>query len=240
MGTAGDIYGGLNWFYGVPEHAKSAKDDVGWSMAGIGADYVGLMQTVGQLGGSMGATTLATNIATPIISKGLMAMMAMSNLCGFGEPDNGLHFENGAKEFETVASELGETGAPGSWEGEASDAYGAQNDAHRGRTAELAKIDASVKAVVKREAGQLKHTRDTLDHTQTALGLSIPIAIGVKFSGPWGPAAATAIEIAAVAATLPIAVESLGRMISDSAHNATELRRAGGGYDRIAADAHVD
>jgi hypothetical protein len=79
-----------------------------------------------------------------------------------------------------------------------------------------------------------------LDHTQTALGLSIPIAIGVKFSGPWGPAAATAIEIAAVAATLPIAVESLGRMISDSAHNATELRRSGGGYDRIAADAHVD
>jgi hypothetical protein len=240
MGTAGDIYGGMNWFYGIPEHAKSAADSPGWSMAGIGADYVGLMQTVGQLGGTMGATSLATNIATPIISKALMAMMAMSNLCGFGEPDNGVHFDNGAKQFQNVANELGQTGSPDSWEGEASDAYGAQNDEHLARAEELAKLDTSVKEVVQREAGQLKHTRDTLDHTQTALGLSIPVAVGLKLSGPWGPAAATAFEIIAVAASLPIAIESFGRMISDSAHNATELRRAGAGYDRITADAQVD
>jgi uncharacterized protein YukE len=240
MGRAGDIYGGANWFYGIPEHAKGAGDDVGWSMAGIGADYLGLMQTVGQLGGTMGATTLAANVATPIISKGLMAMMAMSNLCGFGEPDVGVHFEHGAKEFQGVAQELDQTDSPETWEGDASDAYDAQNSAHRSRAEELAKLDASVEAVVQREAGQLKHTRDTLDRTQTALGLSIPVAIGLKCSGPWGPAAATAFELAAVAVALPIAVESFGRMVSDSAHNATELRRAGGGYDRIAADAHVD
>lgn len=241
MGTAGDIYGGANWFYGIPEHAKSAADNVGWSMAEIGTDYIGLMQTLGQVGGeTMGATTLAANLATPIISKGLMAMMAMSNLCGFGEPDNGLHFENGAKEFHGVAQELDQTDSPETWEGDASSAYGAQNDAHRSRAEELAKLDASVKAVVQREAGQLKHTRDTLDHTQTALGLCIPVAIGLKFAGPEGPALSLAFEIASVAASLPIAVESFGRMVSDSAHNATELRRAGGGYDRIAADAHVD
>ena len=241
MGTAGDIYGGANWFYGVPEHAKGATDSAGWSMAGIGADYIGLMQTAGQLGGeAMGAATVAANIATPIISKGLMAMMAMSNLCGFGEPDNGLHFDNGAKEFHGVAQDLDQTDSPGTWEGDASDAYGAQNDAHRSRAEELAKLDASVKAVIEREAGQLKHTRDTLDHTQTALGLAIPVAIALKLSGPWGPAAAMAFEIATKAPAMIIATESFGRMVSDSANNATELRRAGGGYERVAADAHVD
>ncbi|MFN6544259.1 EspA/EspE family type VII secretion system effector [Mycolicibacterium nivoides] len=242
MGTFVDVYSSGNWVNGlILEHPKSAKEHTGWAMAGIGADFVGFVQPVAEAGAKkFGNERVAAATATPIIQKALIAMMVMGNTCGFGEPDKGGHFSNGAVKFNEASNALkSSTTPPSSWEGESSDRYGQRNDEHQGRAARMAEIDEAVKSALENEATQNDVTRKMLDRCQTVLGLSIVPAVVARAIPPAGPAIATGIEIAAVAATLPLAIDRYLDLIENSARNATLIRRAGAGYDQIAAASHI-
>lgn len=238
MGDLTDIYSSLNYFYGIPEHAKSTGDHVGWGLAGVGADFVGLLQPAGEATATaLGAAKYATAAATPIINGGLLAMMGMANTCGFGEPDQGQDFEGSASAFHQVSDAHDGTRAPDTWEGDASDQYADRNDEQRRRAEALAEADATVQAVLADEAQQVDVARTMLDRCQTSLALCIPPAIALNLVPGWGQAASIAFQATAVAATLTPATARYTQLIGQAAENATQLRRAGATYDRIAEGA---
>jgi hypothetical protein len=234
MGDLTDVYASLNYFYGIPEHAKSASDHTGWAMAGIGADFVGLMQPAVQAGATaLAAGRVAAAAATPIINAGLLTMMGMSNTCGFGNPDQGADFERGSASYQEVSRSHDGTKSPGTWQGGASDEYADRNDEQRRRAEALAEADETVKTVLAREAQQVDVARKMLDRCQTTLGLCIPPAIALNAVPGVGPAWSLAFQASSVAATLTPATVRYTQLIGQAAENATELRRAGATYDQI-------
>ncbi|MDV3125659.1 hypothetical protein M1247_12100 [Mycobacterium sp. 21AC1] len=244
MGTFVDVYSSANWFNGlVNDHPSSMGGNdghVGWGMAGVGADFVGLLQPAAQeLGTKLGAANAAKAAATPVIQAALLAMMGMANTCGFGDPDTGEAFNQGSDKFKETGQSLEATMSPDSWAGGSSDEYGKRNEEQQHRAARMAEIDGTVKDALANEAEQIDVTRKMLDRCQTTLGLSIVPAILAKAIVPGGPVISLGIEIAAVAATMPFALSRYKDLINNSAHNATLIRRAGAGYDQIAADAQA-
>lgn len=238
MGDLTDIYSALNWGQGVVEHPQSAGEHTGWAMAGVGADFVGLTQALAEeAGAKVGNTRLAAAAATPIIRAGLLAMMGMSSACGFGGPEKGDRFGQGSEAFTTVSDALGSTKPPDSWQGDASGAYANRNHEQQRRADAMAEIDRTVKQVLDDEAEQVDVARKMLDRCQTSLGLAIPAALLAKTFPVGGAAISLGIEMAAVAATLPLAVDRFGNLAASAAHNATLIRRAGASYDEIASGA---
>ena len=101
MGFATDIYSSGNYWYGGYQHVTGAGENTGWSMAGIGADFIGFMQPwSAQAGKALGASTFVEAAETPIIEAGLLALMGMSNACGFATPDRGQGFGLGSDAFQ--------------------------------------------------------------------------------------------------------------------------------------------
>jgi hypothetical protein len=248
VGTFVDAYSSLNWANGlILEHPKSMdtrngqNGHVGWGLAGTGADLVGIMQPIAEWGAKkFGNERIAAATATPIIQKALITMMVMGNTCGFGEPDKGGHFSNGATKFREAEDNLNSsTTTPPTWEADAAVEYGARNEEHAKRAARMAEIDDSVKEVLENEATQIDVARKMLDRCQTTLGLSIIPVLITRAIPPHGPALATLMEFAAVAATLPLAIDRYLDLIENSARNATLIRRAGAGYDQIASASHI-
>jgi hypothetical protein len=240
MGFASDIYSSGNYWYGGYQHVTGAKDSPGWSMAGIGADFIGFMQPWGlQAGKALGATTFVEAVETPIIEAGLLALMGMSNACGFAEPDQGQGFGLGSDAFQKIEEALGSTGAPASWTGDASSAYSGQNDVQQGRAKALAAADRKIQHVLEREAGQVKATRDVLDHATTILSAAIIPAIaayGIEFPPGAGVALSTEIQIAAVAATVPYATARFEELGYHAIDNADEIRQAAEAYGLIGSE----
>lgn len=236
-----DIYEGANWLNGaVLEHPKSMETrngedgHVGWGMAGVGADLVGFMHTVAPY---MTGAKIAAAAEVPIIQAGLFTMMVMANTCGFGEPDEGGYFDQGSNKYAGLKSQLESAKRPETWEGDAAKEYEDRNTEHVKRAGELGRLDAMLRDAIKSEADQLDVTRKMLDRCQTSLGLCIVPAVALNFYLPWGPAASLAFQVASVAATLPPAEWRYLDLIDNSARNATLIRRAGAGYDQVAAQA---
>lgn len=228
-------YEAFNWGKGVIERPQT-ESSTGWMMAGVGADYISLMQGVAEAGRKMNPS-LAASLATPIISRGLLVMMGMDNATGIGGPENGHRFDQGDQGFRAASAALNDTKPPESWAGEASSTYADRNVEQQQRAEKMAETDETIKDVLDTEAGQLQQTRTVISRSQTLLTLQIPVAVALKAMPVKGPAMALAYEIAAVAATLPHAMNRFTRMAHDAARNATEIRRAGASYDSIAADA---
>ncbi|MGV0811357.1 EspA/EspE family type VII secretion system effector [Mycolicibacterium boenickei] len=243
MGTWVDVYSSANWANGMYDHTTGMADKdahVGWGMAGIGADFVGFMQPIAQQVAKhpeLGSPKAVAAMATPIIQKALTTMMVMSNTCGFGDPTPGTEFGDGARGFSQLSTSMGSTASPSSWTGWASDGYDKQNRKQQERLARMSESDKAVEGALASEAEQNGVTRKMLDRCQTVCGLSIAPAIAAKLSPPPGPAISIAIEIAAVTATLPLAIDRYLDLIENSVRNATIIRRAGSGYDQIAGDA---
>ncbi|ORV96253.1 EspA/EspE family type VII secretion system effector [Mycobacterium kyorinense] len=239
MGDLRDIYESFNFWKGlVYDHPQGVKKDTAWSLTGIGADFVGFTHTIGLQIGEKLEAAIPEAAALPVIQGGLLAMMAMANTLGFGDPETGNGFAEGANAFNRIGETLGSTHPPDSWEGSASETYGERNKEQQQRAAEMAENDKTVREVLHREAEQVEKTRETLDHNATALTLSIIPALLALAIPVGGEVASMAVQVAAVAGTIPPCVKAVTQMTSDAAHNATLIRRAGAGYDSIASDAH--
>lgn len=236
-----DIYEAINWFKGtVYDHPEGVGKDTAWSMAGIGADYVGFMKMLGTPIAEKLGVEVSEAAELPVIKAGLLSMMGMANMLGVGDPESGDRFAHGANAFNRVDEALGSTRPPDSWEGSASDAYGEKNKEQRRRAAQMAENDKTVKEVLDREAEQVEKTRETLDHMSTLLTYSVlPALAALAWNTPpgIGEVVSLSIQTAAVTGTLPDCTAQFGRLVSDAAHNATVIRRAGAGYDNIASAA---
>lgn len=243
MGTMVDLYNSANYWYSGYQHVTGMGDSPGWAAGGIAADFVGFMQPIGHAAASaLGATRAAAALETPIIEAALTSMNVMNNLCGFGGPDKGEQFAQGADAFNAVKDELGSCRPPDSWQGSSSDAYGDRNTEHQQRAASLAEVDRTVHDVLAKEAEQVESTRTNIDHNQTILTAFIPPAVAamaVELPPGAGIALSMAIQTAGVAATLPFCMEAFAQLGIDAAHNATLIRRAGASYDQIASAAQA-
>jgi EspA/EspE family len=242
MGDFGSLYDSANNWYSGYGHAKGmGGEDAGYSAAGFGANVVSLGQDfVKDAANKLDNSKAFAAAATPIIAFGLRTMTIMSNLTGFEGPERGDRYGRGADSFSGVNSSLQATCPPNSWKGEASGAYGNRNDEQQKRADLMAKTDLEVKNALDAEALQIQDTRQQIDHQMTELTLAIPFALAARlWNAPPGSGmiASQVIEWAALAKTLPIATQRMYRMASDSAHNATVIRRAGATYDRIASEA---
>jgi len=239
--TGGDVFSNVNGVYGTWGHLTGIGDDPVGSAFGLGADFIGFAQTFGSAAAPLfEATKFAEAAATPIINAGLLALLGMGNLSGFGTPDEGQDFSSGAEAFQQIGETLATTGAPGSWTGDGSEAYTDQNGLQELRAKSMQQLDKSVGDVLAKEAGQVNETRQTIDYCSTALTFAIPVAISLNAIPGYGQAASLEFQAAAVAMSVPVAAARFLELTGQSAHNATIVRRAGAGYDRIGSEADPD
>lgn len=240
MGVASFYYLQGNYGYGIVDHANGMKSSVPWATAGIGSDALSMGQLLGTSGASaLGATKFAAAAATPIINIGLITLTVASNTLGFGRPEDGERFGTGSSHFYNAYAGLQKSIPPDDWEGTASDAYGDQNSKQQMRAADMADYDAGVQDVLANEAGQVDNTREFVSKRQTALGLSIAPALAAKLIPVAGPALSVAIEIAAVGATVPFAMQRVEEMLHHADNNAKKIRDLATSYDSVASNAEL-
>lgn len=239
-----DIYDAANsWYSGYQNTVPTMKEDPGSAFFGLGANAIDFAHSAAQEGAEkFGDLRSAAALATPIISMGIRIMTVMSNMTGFEGPERGDRYGRGADAFASVSDDLDGTRSPDSWDGSSSKAYSDRHREQQERAQLMAKTDAEIKEVLDEEALQIKDTRNQISRQISELTYLIPVALAAKL---WnvppgsGEIASQAIQWAGFAKTVPIATQRMYRMVSDSSHNATLIRRAGATYDRIAAEAQA-
>jgi hypothetical protein len=240
MGVGSFYYLNGNYAFGVADHANGMKSSVPWASAGIASDAMSMMQLLGTSGASaMGAAKFAAAAATPIINVGLITLTVASNTLGFGRPEDGERFSSGSSQFADANAALQETDPPEDWAGSARDAYHERNAEQQIRAADMAKYDAKIKEILAKEAGQVDNTREFVSKRQTVLGLAIAPAIAAKAIPAVGAAVSAAIEIAAVAGTVPFAMQRMEEMLHHASDNAGAIGEIASRYESLAAAAEL-
>ncbi|WP_234796627.1 EspA/EspE family type VII secretion system effector [Mycolicibacterium porcinum] len=254
MGVGSFYYLQGNYVYGIADHANGAKSSVPWAMAGIGSDFLSMTQLVATEGAgalaksaaASGATSSAQTLknfakgaGTPIINAGLIALTMESNMLGFGRPEDGARFTEGANHFVDAHSTLLRSAPPGDWTGDASTAYGDRNKEQQARAADMSSTDSAIQKVIAAEADQVGKTRDFVSQMQTILSLSIVPALAAKAIPYVGQVVSTAIEVAAVAGTVPAATVQCHQMASRSSENAGKIKDLASKYGSTSANAKI-
>ncbi|WP_049924861.1 EspA/EspE family type VII secretion system effector [Mycolicibacterium septicum] len=254
MGVGSFYYLNGNYVFGIADHANGVKSSVPWGMAGIGSDLLAIGQQVATEGASAlaksaaasGATSSAQSLknfakgaGTPIINAGLITLTMESNMLGFGRPEDGARFTEGANHFVDAHSTLLKSAPPGGWTGDASTAYSDRNKEQQARAADMSHTDEDLQKVIAEEAGQVDKTREFVSKCQTVLSLSIVPALIAKAIPVVGPEISLGIEIAAVAATVPAGTIQVHQMASRSGDNAGKIRSLASQYESIGSNAEL-
>lgn len=204
--------------------STKSHDDAGDKL-GLGSDAIGIVQMF-----------LNKSYATPIISAGLLAIQGMTMTCGIGNPDSGDRFGKGAAQLGDVHQTLESAKPTSGWQGDASQAYTGQDAKQQERARTIAEADKKMEAVISKQAGQIDQTRSFLGTCATVLGYAILPAIAAK-AFPASAPYAIAIEVGAVAGSVPLAAGQMSVMAANSAANAVEISQAIGKYAKVAASA---
>jgi hypothetical protein len=160
-----DIFSMITTVRDVIEHGGAAAEGDPWGFAGLGADGVGVTQSVISL------EKLAAEAAeTPVIEAGLWAIIAFDWMCGVGDPEKGDRFGEGGSRFNEIIEQLKSAAPDASWTGSGSDAYAGQNVKQQDRAKTMVDADFDMNQIISCEANQLNGTRDILDHAGTVLG----------------------------------------------------------------------
>lgn len=205
--------------------STKSHDDAGDKL-GLGSDAIGIVQMF-----------LPKSFATPIINVGLLSIQGMTLTCGIGSPDTGDRFGKGAEHLGQVHDTLESAKPTSGWQGDASQAYTGQDAKQQERARTIAEADKALEAIVSKQASQIDQTRSFLGTCATVLGYAILPAMIAKVSGPQGPAVAMAIEIGAVAGSVPLAAGRTSMMSANAAANAVEVGKVVGKYTKVAASA---
>ncbi|OBG89321.1 hypothetical protein A5733_00130 [Mycobacterium sp. NS-7484] len=179
---------------------------------------------------------LNKSYATPIISAGLLAIQGMTMTCGIGTPDSGDRFGQGAAQLGDVDQTLESAKPTSGWQGGASQAYTGQDAKQQERARMIAEADKEMEAVISKQAGQIDQTRSFLGTCATVLGYAILPAMAAKAFPATAPYA-IAIEVGAVAGSVPLAAGQTSMMNANSMANAVEIGQAMGKYAKVAASA---
>ncbi|MDH6198207.1 uncharacterized protein YukE [Mycobacterium frederiksbergense] len=204
--------------------STKSHDDAGDTL-GLGSDAIGIVQMF-----------LNKSYATPIISAGLLAIQGMSMTCGIGNPDSGDRFGRGSEQLGDVGKTLESATPTDSWQGDASSAYTTQDSKQQERARTIAETDKKIEAVISKQADQVNQARSFLGTCATVLGYAILPAMAAKAFPATAPFA-IAIEVGAVAGSVPLAAGQMSMMTANSVANAAEIGQATGQYAKVAASA---
>ncbi|MEN4398657.1 EspA/EspE family type VII secretion system effector [Mycolicibacterium senegalense] len=216
------------------------------SIIGLQADFTGAMQMyatsahgVAKLG-KYGVKSASW--VTPIIANGLLGINTMQATLGVGDPNDGSDFTTGAEALRKIQSGLEGTAPTDNWVGEASESYAQQNQKQHERAGKLAQVDGEVQKVINEQAAQVTEARNVLDISATVLTAAIPAAIIASFTlpPPVGQALKTAIEIGAVAGSVPRCVLTMDMLGVHTLRNASQIENAISKYNALAAEAAGD
>lgn len=216
------------------------------SIIGLQADITGAMQMyatsahgVAKLG-KYGVKSASW--VTPIIANGLLGINTMQATLGMGDPNDGSDFTTGAEAFRKIQSGLEGTAPTDNWVGEGSESYAQQNKKQQERAGKLAQVDGEVQKVINEQAAQVTEARNVLDISATVLTAAIPAAIIASFTlpPPVGQALKTAIEIGAVAGSVPRCVLTVEMLGLHTLRNANQIENAISKYNALAAEAAGD
>lgn len=216
------------------------------SIIGLQADLTGAMQMYAT--SARGAATLGkygmktASWTTPIIANGLLGINTMQATLGVGDPNDGGDFKKGAEAFQKIQSGLEGTAPTDNWVGEGSDSYAQQNKKQQERAGKLAQVDGEVQKIIGEQAAQVSEARNVLDISATVLTAAIPAAIIASFTQPppVGQALKTAVEIGAVAGSVPRCVLTMDMLGVHTLRNASQVQNAISKYNALAADAAGD
>jgi hypothetical protein len=217
----------------IADHAWSVIDPTSspvdrlLGVSGLATDAIGAIQA-----------RMGLAYETPIIEAGLLAMSAYAAMCGQGS-DDGAGFAAGHDAFQGVANALDSASPTSEWEGAGADAYEQQNKSQQDRSKSMSSVDAEVQRIIAREAQQLEDTRRVLEvESQLLTTFIAPALLALAAPPVVGEAEFVAIQVAGVAATLPLCVAAMTRMAFQASGNAQEIQSATAKYQQIAASAN--
>lgn len=244
MAAWDDILGGINTVWSAKGHVETAQDGNVHPVTNVlttASDGIGLTQLAGTVIPAV-ANKFSPNLIpkcpqTPVIQAGLLAIAGMNLLCGIGTPDSGDRFGKGNNELNTVGRILQSASPTQSWQGAASSAYAAQDVKQQDRSELMAKADRMLQEIVQKQASQVTNTRSMLDACSVALGIMVAPAMAAYPIPVVGPEISMAIQIGAVAGSLPIAQASMLKMTSDAMTNSAQAASAARIYNEVAATA---
>ena len=170
---------------------------------------------------------------TPILFGGQMTIAGMRLTTGFGTPDDGERFAEGANRFRRAGDTMAGAYPNGSWTGSGSESYSNSNSRQAGRAEAMATQDQSINAVLAREAGQITATRTVLDEQSDWLadvGLVTMLIAATPFVGQ---GASLAMEIAAVTKALGACTMQLTELTQQVNGNAAEIQQTASRYGEV-------
>lgn len=210
-----DIFTNINTLYSFIQHVQAADEGDPWGFAGLGADGVGVAQSLIPKAGE-----------TPVIEAGLIAIAAFSWMCGFGDSEKGDRFGEGGSKFNEIIDKLKSAAPDSTWQGSGSDAYAGQNVKQQGRASTMVDADFEMNQIISCEANQLSGTRDILDHAGTVLGYAILPALAAMRIPVWGWEISMGIQLGAVGGTVPVCQAEMTQMALRAIENAKSVRNA--------------
>ncbi|WP_051226425.1 EspA/EspE family type VII secretion system effector [Mycolicibacterium iranicum] len=242
-GLAGLLTDGPSLIGNVAEGDVHGIITDGRNVIGNVADMLGGMEGLGVTLGEVPKRYLG-NIAkiadSKILAAAQLAIDGQKQLTGDGEPEGGSLYKESAARLEGALNEtIDANRSDDRWNGAASDEYQKRNDAHRKLISATAAADAAISKILEVEAGQVAHTRNTLDDTSQALydfGLATS---WMNFVPPLIPAKAAADSAAATTA-MATTLSAMAALWNDSQENAKQISALISDYNSAAEDTSGD
>ncbi|MFV8050857.1 EspA/EspE family type VII secretion system effector [Mycobacterium sp. 48b] len=225
LGKLGDIKDAVEGVGDIVDDVKSILEGDPMGVVGLVSDGAQLAQMF-----------LPAAYATPIIEGGMIALDLISKTLGFGDPNGGDDFNEGATALQSTGRGL-EQAYPQSWEGTSSGAYSSQNSKQIDRTSAMISADNQVISILGTEAEQVATTRDNMDNIATCLGAVIAPAMALNAIPVYGQAASLSLQAAAVAVASGAAGVTMGEMVSNAMDNANQLEQAISKYQQVSSEA---
>ncbi|OBA93578.1 hypothetical protein A5637_27055 [Mycolicibacterium fortuitum] len=223
------------------EDIKDAVDGVGDIVEDVKSilegDPMGVVGLVSD-GAQLAQSFMPAAFATPVIEGGLIALNVISKTLGFGNPNSGEDFHDGATGLESTGRGL-EQAYPSSWEGSSSSAYSNQNSKQIDRTSTLIEADNKVISILTAEAEQVASTRDNMDNIATYLGAAIAPAMALMAIPIGGEPASLAFQAIAVGVATGAASMTMSEMVSNAMSNSSQLQQAIAQYQQVSSEAKL-
>jgi uncharacterized protein YukE len=215
----------------------------------IMGDTADVLNGAGNLGIEMGSAplkyteTLTKWADSAILSGAQLAIEAEKKLTGSGSIETGSEYWASSiklqKAVETlIVAEL-EVGEDG-WNGAASRAYNSATKAHRQHVSDVGSADSNIGEILKKEAEQIRQTREVLDSTSQALydyGLATKAILAI----PGANVAKVALaDTLAATAALATTSAKMAQMVANSMENASGIRSASSHYEAAEKDTSGD
>ncbi len=171
-----------------------------------------------------------------LLEIGIQLVTALTILHG-SATDQGQFYELGSEKFELAWENLKDaTVGDGSWSGDSADAYDSRNAAQLDWAKTMSGLDASIAAILARQAGEVKDAKLALTYCRAALTVAIPVAVALR---AWNPMASWAFQIATFGMTMSVATIITNETRINASANGTEIDAITAQYNVVADSASV-